>query len=657
MRVDYNLDGEWIHSKEATYVAWAFAAFATLLSLLHVIQHLVYYSMPGIQVYVVRILFIVPVYAISSALAIQLGNDGLYSETIRDIYEALVLYSFLNLILEFCGGETDCIYQIENEAPISMPFPLCFMGARPRDARLMRFCKRGVLQFIIVKPVMAVLTLIMIATNNYFNIGYVVVETLIYNFSYGWALYCLLIFYMATNQIIKKFKPLIKFSTVKIIIFATYYQSVLVKGLPVSAEDGMRWNDLLICIEMVIFAMLLLLAFPIREFQGGIPDTQWLSNMGDVLNVHDMVQDVYHNFMPTYHDYVVQRSEFEAPETVRVKTFLAGNLDSVALEMANRYRGRNKRLAFNSLLRGNNPLFARKRIDKRIMRDGNFSGLEGSNYDNNSSGSSREKSIRFRAFPEDEDLEAAIEFGEDDYGLSIDDENANGILVTSVLDLIQDDTQPADSKSLNFLSAEQVYKVYKSRVSGFQETLMQADEDDKGIRNEIHVPYHIDPQVSNGSVRSYMNAMRKKEVLNGFCERREYRELGKIGGRIDSFDEFISASTASSEVTAANEEAVVVNPMFDCSWDHNIGKSNSQKNSSFVSISSKNQLKGSLAIPILTPYAGQDETFTKEDDQHDTSCTELLPFVVADVEDEPNSSIAIVNCSIDSNDWSEFRDS
>jgi hypothetical protein len=133
----------------------------------------------------------------------------------------------------------------------------------------MRFCKRGVLQFIIVKPVMAVLTLIMIATNNYFNIGYMVVETLIYNFSYGWALYCLLVFYMATNQIIKKFKPLIKFSTVKIIIFATYYQSVLVKGLPVSAEDGMRWNDLLICIEMVVFSMLLLLAFPIREFQGG----------------------------------------------------------------------------------------------------------------------------------------------------------------------------------------------------------------------------------------------------------------------------------------------------------------------------------------------------------------------------------------------------
>jgi hypothetical protein len=151
MRAGYKLDKEWIHSKEAVYVAWAFASFATLMSLLHVIQHLVYYSMPGIQVYVVRILFIVPVYAISSALAIQLGNDGLYSETIRDVYEALVLYSFLNLILEFCGGETDCIYQIENEAPISMPFPLCFMGARPRDARCHNICQIKYTSFSIKK--------------------------------------------------------------------------------------------------------------------------------------------------------------------------------------------------------------------------------------------------------------------------------------------------------------------------------------------------------------------------------------------------------------------------------------------------------------------------------------------------------------------------
>ena len=36
-------------------------------------------------------------------------------------------------------------------------------------------------------------------------------------------------------------------------------------------------------------------------------------------------------------EYTLQRSEKEAPETVRVKTYLAGNLDSVAIEMSHRF--------------------------------------------------------------------------------------------------------------------------------------------------------------------------------------------------------------------------------------------------------------------------------------------------------------------------------
>jgi hypothetical protein len=43
------------------------------------------------------------------------------------------------------------------------------------------------------------------------------------------------------------------------------------------------------------------------------------------------------------------RSETETPEVVRIKTYLAGNLDSVAIEMSHRYRGRNKSLTLLSL--------------------------------------------------------------------------------------------------------------------------------------------------------------------------------------------------------------------------------------------------------------------------------------------------------------------
>ncbi len=72
----------------------------------------------------------------TSTLALVLGPYGTYAEVVRDVYEAFVIYSFLNLILEYSGGETDCVYMIENEPALRMPCPLCLMKPKPRDARL-----------------------------------------------------------------------------------------------------------------------------------------------------------------------------------------------------------------------------------------------------------------------------------------------------------------------------------------------------------------------------------------------------------------------------------------------------------------------------------------------------------------------------------------
>ena len=116
-------------------MAIVFSSISIFISAVHITQHLMHYTMPGIQIYVVRILAICPVYALSSALALNLGANGFYAEIVRDIYEAFVIYSFLNLVLEYCGGETDCIHQIENDPVLRMPFPLCFLKPMPRDAR------------------------------------------------------------------------------------------------------------------------------------------------------------------------------------------------------------------------------------------------------------------------------------------------------------------------------------------------------------------------------------------------------------------------------------------------------------------------------------------------------------------------------------------
>jgi len=157
--------------------------------------------------------------------------------------------------------------------------------------RLMRICYRGVLQFIILKPIMAVIDIIMLATEMYFNIIWQTSSAIIYNLSYASALYSLYLFYLATKRIIKDFRPISKFLTVKSIIFATYYQSmVILIIMPIKYEDAVLWNDLLLCIEMVFFALLLWFAFPVKEFIGGIPDRRVLQNVKDVFKVKDLYQ-------------------------------------------------------------------------------------------------------------------------------------------------------------------------------------------------------------------------------------------------------------------------------------------------------------------------------------------------------------------------------
>ena len=50
------------------------------------------------------------------------------------------------------------------------------------------------------------------------------------------------------------------------------------------------WNDFILCVEMVLFASLLMCAFPTSEFQGGIPDSRFMDNVKSVLSVRDVVQ-------------------------------------------------------------------------------------------------------------------------------------------------------------------------------------------------------------------------------------------------------------------------------------------------------------------------------------------------------------------------------
>lgn len=128
-------DADWIASREAQFTGLALCLCGILLSFVHVFSHLRQFTMPPIQVYIVRIILTCPVYSLTSTLALFMGPYSAYAEVLRDVYEAIVIYSFFNLILEYGGGETDCVYAIENEGMMKLPCPLCCMKPRNRNAK------------------------------------------------------------------------------------------------------------------------------------------------------------------------------------------------------------------------------------------------------------------------------------------------------------------------------------------------------------------------------------------------------------------------------------------------------------------------------------------------------------------------------------------
>jgi len=128
-------DADWIKTDDAIKVGLVFASVSIIISMLHILRHLKNYSMPEVQLYVIRILLTCPVYAVTSSIALTLGKNGIYAEVLRDVYEAVVVCSFMHLMLEYSGGETDCVYLMENEPRLRLPCPLCCLKPRARTLR------------------------------------------------------------------------------------------------------------------------------------------------------------------------------------------------------------------------------------------------------------------------------------------------------------------------------------------------------------------------------------------------------------------------------------------------------------------------------------------------------------------------------------------
>ncbi|KAG9342989.1 hypothetical protein JZ751_015205 [Albula glossodonta] len=338
-------DQIFLNTTFAQALSGMFVWSALLITCHQIYMHLRSYTIPNEQRYIIRILFIVPIYAFDSWLSLLfISNDQyyVYFDSIRDCYEAFVIYNFLSLSFEYLGGESAIMAEIRGK-PIesSCLYGTCCLAGCSYSIGFLRFCKQATLQFCVVKPIMAVITILLQAFGKYhdgdFNVtgGYLYI-TIIYNFSVSLALYALFLFYFATSDLLRPYEPVLKFLTIKSVIFLSFWQgmvlailercgvipeALVIDGHEVGAGTvAAGWQNFIICIEMFFAAIALRYAFTCTVYQvkaetpdNNAPMQSISSGLKETINPNDMVQDAIHNFSPAYQQYTQQSTQEVVP--------------------------------------------------------------------------------------------------------------------------------------------------------------------------------------------------------------------------------------------------------------------------------------------------------------------------------------------------------
>jgi hypothetical protein len=309
-------------STEPHLIAWfsagAFVLLGFPISMWGIVGHLANYNQPHVQVYIVRILFMVPVYSVESWLAMRFHKHAIYIETLRDFYESYVLYSFLQFLIHVLGGEEALILSLKDKSPTRgfhmWGFQYCLRpwlmgqpvrkivyerkaandGHHHREIKRIHWkspffikCKFGVLQYVLLKFLTACAVLLLEFKGWYregefsWTSGYFYICALT-NMSQCWALYCLIFFYYATRTELGPIRPVGKFLSVKALVFFTWWQSVVIALLyqggmipdtlvnekqDITKEDVAKGiQDYLICMEMFVAAIVHSFVFPHTEY-------------------------------------------------------------------------------------------------------------------------------------------------------------------------------------------------------------------------------------------------------------------------------------------------------------------------------------------------------------------------------------------------------
>jgi len=270
-------------------IAGFFGAIGCVASAWLIKKHLEFYTNSSQQRYIVRILFMVPLYAIYSWLSYFKWKDAIYYQLMRDCYEAVVIASFFYLLLSYIGEtEADQAEAFKAVRFKKWIWPLGSLKYKPSGPYFLVIMKWSIGQYWIFRPGC---TLAAVATQA-FNLY--CLESWSPRYSHVWtsflisisvtiAMYAVLQFYVTMKEELSPYKPLMKFFAVKAVVFLTFWQESSLSILTMAgvikptsywsaAEIQVGISAILACFEMAIFGFMHIKAFTYLPYRPALAD-------------------------------------------------------------------------------------------------------------------------------------------------------------------------------------------------------------------------------------------------------------------------------------------------------------------------------------------------------------------------------------------------
>lgn len=320
-------------SAESDFIKYEIAGTFTLLgcmtSMWHVSRHIRHMGKPTIQRRILAILWMAPIYGITSWMSLVFPGMENFLSAVRDCYEAYAVYTFMAWLVAVLsddnGREVNAVTVLSKHVRIactrnghksyrliSPPIPCCKHenNVRSLAATVLYQCQTMALQFVLLKPLLAALPILLETCGiGYYNVNVItdshqvnwaapkLYVILALNVSVAIAFYGLLNFYHATKDILAWCDPWPKFLCIKGVVFMTFWQGFAINVLSgaglvddVSARSA---QDFIICIEMFIASILHVYIFPYEEWQEGYKKVKEQSIIfRDTLALKDFVDDI-----------------------------------------------------------------------------------------------------------------------------------------------------------------------------------------------------------------------------------------------------------------------------------------------------------------------------------------------------------------------------